>query len=140
VVAVATLRRLVLTLSAGLAVAGSFWLTLQVIDRLASPTDPDADLIKITQASYGLNCQNSAPWVRQTYQVKAGNVTDAVAASCSGTRKVCSYAVDVGRLGDPAPGCGKDLSIEWRCGTDKEPRRYHLDPEANSQTAYIGCP
>jgi hypothetical protein len=127
-------------LIAGLfALAVSFWLTLRLVDIVTASTEPDADLIKVTQATYGLSCQ-SAPWSRQTSQVKLGNVTDAISASCSGTHKLCAYVVDVNRLGDPAPGCGKDLTVEWRCGANKEPHRYHLDPEANTQTAYLGCP
>ena len=136
----ATLRALFLMLTGGLVLVGSFWLTLPIVDHLSGPTDPDADLIKITQASYGLNCRNSASGARQTFQGQAGNATDAAVASCSGTRKLCAYLVDVRRLGDPAPGCGKDLTVEWRCGSDQAPRAFHLAAEANGQTVYIACP
>jgi hypothetical protein len=127
--------------TAGLFVlVGSFWLTLGLLDRFSQPADPDADLIKVTQATYGRNCQGYVPQLQRTFVVKAGNVTDAVSASCSVRHGLCTYVVDVNRLGDPAPGCSKDMTVEWRCGSDQSPHTDHLNAEANTQTAYLRCP
>jgi hypothetical protein len=126
-------------LTAGLAVlAGSFWITLKILDYWA-PTDPDADLIVVTEATYGMNCLGSVGRSGQVNDVKAGNVTAAVAESCAGARETCSFVVDVNRIGDPAPGCGKDLSVLWRCGADETIHRAYVAVEANTQRARLAC-
>ena len=123
---------------AGLAVLlTSFWGTLKIMDYWAASADPDADLIVVTEATYGMSCQGSAPpgnWV------KAGNVTAPIAINCTGTRKTCSFVVDVNRIGDPAPGCGKDLTINWRCGAQETVHRFHIAAEAHFQRALLACP
>src|SRR6266850_1372222 len=122
---------------AGLAVLlASFWATLKFIDYRATPVDPDADLIVVTEATYGMSCLGSAApgnWV------KPGNVTAPVAKNCSGTRKTCSFLVDVTRIGDPAPGCGKDFTINWRCGANEAVHRFYVVAEANSQRVSLAC-
>ncbi len=136
----ATTGRTIFWLAAGLAVlAGSFWITLQILDYWA-PADPDADLIRVTEATYGMNCRGTAARSGQVSDVKAGNATVAIAEGCAGARKMCSFVVDVRRLGDPAPGCGKDLSVFWRCGADESIRRAYVAAEANAQMARLACP
>jgi hypothetical protein len=127
-------------LTAGLAVlAGSFWATLKILDYWATPADPNADLIVVSEATYGMNCRNPATRSGPLNDVKAGNVTAAVAGNCAGARGTCSFVVDVNRLGDPAPGCGKDLSVFWRCGADETVHRAYVAGEANTQTARLVC-
>src|SRR5262249_23936664 len=49
--------------------------------------------IQVQSASFGQNC--GAPF---------GNETNTLVAACDG-RNACDFVVDVGRIGDPAPGC-----------------------------------
>jgi hypothetical protein len=124
-----------LTVTAGLAVlVGSFWISLQVLDYWATPPDPDADLIKVMEATYGANCRGL------TSDVRAGNATTAIAQGCAQARKTCSFVIDVNRLGDPARGCGKDFSVGWRCGADETINRVYLAGEANGQRVVLACP
>lgn len=129
-------RMLVIVALGAMVLLGSFWATL----KLLRPADPDADLITITQATYGLNCRGFVMPGRLPAFVKPGNVTDAISASCSGQHELCTYLIDATRIGDPAPGCSKSMTIEWRCGKTTEPHVYQVAPEAHTQTAYIGCP
>jgi hypothetical protein len=63
--------------------------------------------ISIVSATYGGNC--GAP---------SGNATQSVAAACGG-KADCGYTVDVARLGDPAPNCGKDFAVAYSCASDR---------------------
>src|SRR3982074_2869826 len=55
-----TAGRTMLKLTAGTAVLlGSFWLTLEILDYWAAPEDPNADLIAVTEATYGMNCREA---------------------------------------------------------------------------------
>ena len=129
----------VLKVFAGLAfVLASFWLTLQVLDTRNAA--PDRNLIQITEATYGMNCRGPVAGSGKVNDVKAGNVTAAVAESCAGARKTCSFVVDVNRIGDPAPGCGKDLSIAWRCGAQATVHRTYVAAEAHGQRIWLRCP
>jgi hypothetical protein len=61
--------------------------------------------IDVKQATYGANCN-----------AFAGNMTDIVGKTCNrlSSREL---AVDVGTIGDPAPGYGKDFTVQYQCGT-----------------------
>jgi hypothetical protein len=76
------------------------------------------DNVQVISATYGGNC--SAP---------QGNVTKLLAAACDG-KESCSYRVDYGVLGDPAPGCSKDYVATWKCGLGTEVFTSTAGPEA----------
>src|SRR4051794_32295459 len=86
-----------------------------------TPTTPEPVIesgLIIRAATYGASC--GAP---------SGNVTKDLASSCNG-RADCNYIVDVDRLGDPAPRCGKDFQGEYSCAPDTELLRKQLPAEA----------
>ena len=64
---------------------------------------PSVTGLQVQIATYGRSC--GAP---------VGNETAAVVAACDG-RNSCAYTVDQSKLGDPAPGCAKDFSIDYTC-------------------------
>lgn len=84
--------------------------------------------IMVTGATYGRSCG-----------VPPGNATNQVRTVCDGQSE-CSYVVDVANLGDPAPGCGKDFSVEFICGSDSLSRRVALPAEAGLKSlARLQC-
>ena len=64
---------------------------------------PAPNQITVTSATYGASC----------HQPK-GNVTKFLQDACNGQAK-CDYTVKYQTIGDPAPGCSKDFSVEWTC-------------------------
>ncbi len=74
--------------------------------------------LNIRSATYGGNC--GAP---------QGNVTRDLALSCNG-KPDCAYRVDVERLGDPVPKCGKDFAASYSCAPDATILRKDLSGEA----------
>jgi hypothetical protein len=62
-------------------------------------------MITVTSATYGASC----------HQPK-GNVTKFLQDACNGQGK-CDYTVKYQTIGDPAPGCSKDFSVEWTCSS-----------------------
>lgn len=137
----ATLGRTLFNIMSALAVVlVSFWLTLRILDYWATPEDPNADLIEVTEATYGMNCQGSAGPGGKVNLVRAGNATAAIGKICGNARESCAFVVDVNQIGDPAPGCGKDLSIGWRCGADESVHRMHVAAEAHGKSISLVCP
>jgi hypothetical protein len=67
---------------------------------------PLSGTIDVTGASWGENCgapkENALQWVR---------------SACSGKRE-CHFVFDWRLLGNPAPPCTKQFSIEWKCSAD----------------------
>ena len=74
--------------------------------------------IMVTRATYGGSCG-----------ARSGNATAHLRAACD-ARSDCGYVVDVSELGDPAPGCGKDFTVEFTCGTAGAPQLITLPAEA----------
>jgi hypothetical protein len=109
-------------------VALSFWITLRVIDYLKGNYGEPYE-IHIIEASYGLNCHAST-----------GNATKGVSSECAGKRATCSYLIDVGKLGDPSPGCSKDFLVKWQCGSRSRIRQASAQPEAHGSTLDVSCP
>lgn len=64
---------------------------------------PAGNVIHVTAATYGAICRQPA-----------GNVTKPLAAACDG-KSTCDYVVQYQVIGDPAPGCAKDFSVQWTC-------------------------
>lgn len=83
--------------------------------------------VHVEAATYGFNC--GAP---------AGNVTRSF-GGCEGTTS-CPATVDWRYLGDPAPGCAKDFSIEYRCHGGAATRLRWLAGEAGwGSTTTLSC-
>jgi hypothetical protein len=113
-------------------VVASFFVSLVVMDHWSNngSTEPKPSIpIKIEEATYGANCGRS---------VKAGNATLLVAKSCDG-RVSCNFLISVEELGDPAPGCGKDFSVRFKCDEQRSAHTVRLNGEANRSTARINC-
>jgi peptidoglycan/LPS O-acetylase OafA/YrhL len=84
--------------------------------------------IVVRLASYGANC--GAP---------EGNVTRNVREACGG-KADCSYVVDVAKLGDTAPGCGKAFSAEFICAPDRTIHSLAIPGEAGFKSvARLQC-
>jgi hypothetical protein len=62
------------------------------------------NVIRVTSATYG----------GATCHQAQGNVTKFLANACDG-KKTCDYAVQYQVIGDPAPGCAKDFTVQWTC-------------------------
>jgi len=124
----------------------SFWIALRIFDYWdrsttdsARPVPSAPNIIHITEATYGLNCRGFTVAPGQVNRVKEGNATAPIARLCESAIEDCSFIADVRELGDPAPGCPKDLSIAWRCSRDDEPHRLHVAEEAHSKRVKIMC-
>jgi len=74
--------------------------------------------IAVVEATYGGNCRATA-----------GNATTWVRGECEG-RPRCTFLVEAGALGDPAPGCAKDFVARWTCEVGGRERRLVIGPEA----------
>jgi hypothetical protein len=74
--------------------------------------------LNIRSATYGENCG-----------AEQGNVTRELASSCN-SKTDCAYKVDVNRLGDPAPKCGKDFVASYSCAPDATIQRKDIPAEA----------
>lgn len=112
-------------------VFGSFYITLSVMDYWSNSIAPSdsGPLIKIEEATYGANCGKG---------VKLGNATLLAAKSCDG-RVSCNFPISVEELGDPAPGCGKEFSVRFKCSEQKPARGLLIKGEANRSTIHVNC-
>ena len=132
--------RILIRVVAGLAiVAASFWSTLLIMNYWSKPEDPNANRIHVTEATYGNSCKDVAPPDGHPNLVKPGNATAAVSEDCENKKASCTFTVDAARLGDPAPGCGKDFTVTWRCGADQAALKAYLSAEANNRSALLSC-
>jgi hypothetical protein len=88
---------------------------------------PPDHRLKVLSATYGGNC--GAP---------AGNVTRIVDSACDG-RPACTFVIKVEALSDPAPGCAKDFTAVWSCGSG-EAHRATVPAEAGfGSTVRLTC-
>jgi hypothetical protein len=71
--------------------------------NLPGTDDPNYSGMAVLGATYGRNCG-------ATYNNAVGKLGDA----CNG-EMVCDYVVDYRVLGDPTPGCAKDLQVSYYC-------------------------
>ena len=135
-----SISRVLLTVIGGFAVVAiSFFATMQVLDWL-TPEDPNASVIHVVDATYGLACKDFVPPSGQPNLVKVGNVTAALTSACDKAKTTCMFAVDAVQIGDPANGCSKDFVANWRCGGDQVVHRFYLQPEANGRSVLLSCP
>jgi hypothetical protein len=121
-------------------VAACFWSTRAILHYWSAPTDPNADVIHVVEATYGDNCQTFVTPDRYPNFAKPGNASAAVATVCNKTKASCLFTIDVTKLGDPANGCGKDFTVSWRCGSSTQLHQIYLPAEANKRIALLGCP
>lgn len=99
---------------------------------LASPASCLANnQMIVTGATYGGNC--GAP---------TGNATVPTATACDRKTGTCAYPVSVSALGDPAPGCYKSYTVDYRCGATQHSTVTlgGSGSDANGQTALLSCP
>lgn len=80
------------------------------------PVVVQPEQIIVLSATYGGSCR--APM---------GNWTGPVVRECNGKSR-CDFLVN-NRMGDPAPNCAKDFTVEWRCGNDPTVRRSARPPQ-----------
>jgi len=136
-----SIGRVLLMVIGGFAVVAiSFFATMRMLDYSLAPQDPNANVIHVVDATYGLACKDFTPPSGRPNQVKVGNVTAALTSACDKAKTSCSFAVDVAQIGDPAPGCGKDFIANWRCGNDPKVHPFYLTVEANGRSALLSCP
>jgi hypothetical protein len=105
-------------------VAGSFYATLKIMDYL----DRGPPLITIEEATYGANCG----------AVKPVNATQRLARICDG-RTSCNMLISASELGDPAPGCGKEFSVRYRCSQEQSARGLKVGGEASGAKLNLDC-
>jgi hypothetical protein len=113
---------------------------MQIIDYWLAPQDPNANVIHVVDATYGLAWKDLAPPSGRPNLVKVGNVTAALISTCDKAKTTCLFAVDAVQLGDPAPGCGKNFIANWHCGNDPKVHQFYLMVEANGRSALLSYP
>jgi hypothetical protein len=133
-------RGLLMVIGGFAVVAISFFATMQILDYWLAPEDPNANVIHVVDATYGLACKDFAPPSGRPNLVKIGNATAALTSACDKAKAACTFAVDVVQLGDPVDGCGKDFVANWRCGSDQTVHQFYLPPEAHGRSALLSCP
>jgi hypothetical protein len=97
-------------------------------------------VIHVVDATYSLACKDFVPPSGRTNLVKVGNVTAAPTSACDNAKTTSLFAVDAVQIGDPVPGCGKDFTVNWRCGNDPKVHQFYLTPEASGRSALLSCP
>jgi hypothetical protein len=95
--------------------------------------------ISVIQASYGESCRHFRPAPPWTNSYVEGNATSAAGEVCDG-KAYCQFTVSAGTLGDPANGCQKDFSLEYRCRPDKSIKTIRLPAEADNKVVSLNCP
>ncbi|MBS2012642.1 MAG: hypothetical protein JST00_07145 [Deltaproteobacteria bacterium] len=98
------------------------------IAAASASTPPDRPMypeLRIDSATYGKNC--GAP---------QGNATAWLQAACT-RDPFCGGVIEAGELGDPAPGCRKDFTVTYRCGT--EVRSYQVPADAAGASFALDC-
>jgi hypothetical protein len=108
-------------LGGGLIVAASFGATLFAIDYFG--VGPQR--IIITEVNYGNNCG-----------LKPGNFSLYAAKLCDHSYQ-CN--LEVYKMGDPAPGCGKSFSAKFVCYRYGPIHEVSIPVEAFDKTAALSC-
>jgi hypothetical protein len=100
----------------------------------------DAPPIEIVSSTYGQSCQGFSPKPPAANLVRDGNVTSLVKTTCEAEgNRWCTVFVDSTAWGDPAPGCEKDFSIDWRCQPDEPQRSASIAAPAGGKSVDIDC-
>jgi hypothetical protein len=98
----------------------------------------DEGKIDIVEATYGGNCRSHTPPYPSFNYVELGNATGSLREECSGKAQ-CIVRWEPRRIGDPASGCAKDLSVAYRCGESSPVRNVVIPPEASGTTVTLDC-
>jgi len=77
-------------------------------------------------------------WYGQSCNTQHGNVTAHMKSRCDG-KETCQYVVDAVQLGDPAPGCAKNLVVLYACQGNASVRLSQVGAEANGKTVALTC-
>jgi hypothetical protein len=77
-------------------------------------------------------------WYGPSCHTQHGNVTAHVKSRCDG-KAACSYTVDAGTLGDPAPGCAKNFLVLYTCPGQAEVRLAQMPAEAHGKAIQFAC-
>jgi hypothetical protein len=97
--------------------------------QVAAANAGSDSMIQIRSATYGASCG-----------MARDNATLDLRRACDGKEK-CDYVVDVNRLHDPAPGCGKDFRVHYTCAPDATPLHKELPGEAGlGSHLLLTCP
>jgi peptidoglycan/LPS O-acetylase OafA/YrhL len=120
------------------ALSGEAAKSKELITQLHHWIYPHRSEVAVLSATYGLNCR--------TFEVKPpakntagpGNVTKVMKDLCDLAAR-CDVAVNVGDLGDPAVGCGKDFDVAYRCTGMSEVKTAHVPGEANGKRVLLEC-
>jgi peptidoglycan/LPS O-acetylase OafA/YrhL len=94
--------------------------------------------IEVVSASYGLSCKDFKVPASAKNTVAEGNVTKILKRACDMSDQ-CEFLVDAQRIGDPAQGCGKDFSVEYRCTTSQSLRSVYHPGEAHGKRVTLSC-
>lgn len=128
---VVRLRLVQFVIATALVLVVAFWAGSQLLRK------PE---IRVVEATYGLSCKDAQVLIPGTViAVKQGNATEFASKMCSGRTGTCTVPISATRLGDPAPGCGKDFQITWRCGTSEAVHRAVVEGEAHKKSASLSC-
>ena len=121
----------------------AFWITLQLMGDpnpwTVQPSSQDS-AIQVVEATYGLNCLGFKPRPGLVNAVKAGNATHTISDVCEKALETCEFFADLGQLPDPAPGCDKDLSVNWRCGSREKIKSVRASERADGKLVSLRCP
>ena len=135
------MRSVLLRVFGGIAVVAiSFFATMQILDYWLTPQDPNASVIHVVDATYGLACKNFVLPSGQPNLVKDGNATALLVGACDNAKTTCIFTVDAAQIRDPANGCAKDFTATWRCGSDQNVHKFYLPGEAHGKSAVLSCP
>ena len=88
--------------------------------RTTDCVKPAAQAIKLTRASFGLDCVRKS-WAKPFLRlVTLGNETKRIQRMCHGLSR-CEFDVVAGNFDNPLPACGqKELAIAWTCGESSQ--------------------
>ena len=95
--------------------------------------NPSKGIIFI-EATYGSNCVKN-----KLFEDFKGNITNYLNDNYQGKKKI-HFKVDVNKLGDPAPGRAKDMTITWRYAEDHKMKSYNLYIPAEAHGRHVEIP
>jgi hypothetical protein len=127
-----------IVLLASIAVIGQEARSLTVWSKVHRLWVGDRPEIEVLSATFGLNCQNAKIPAPYPNLVAPGNVTNAVKRTCDATGR-CEYRVNISTIGDPANGCGKDFSVEYKCTGSEVVKLAFLPREAEGKSLILEC-
>jgi peptidoglycan/LPS O-acetylase OafA/YrhL len=113
----------------------------QLMARVHRFLNGEGPEIEVISASYGANCREFVMPAPLRNSASLGNATVETRRACNGKTE-CDLEVSTDRYGDPANGCGKDFSIEYRCSgrPDTGITSGYLPVEANGKRILLHCP